>query len=393
MIGNFNKLAKKLGTSTLPSVSLPSGFARGGVLPGQSRMRDGDDQLVPMRRGEGVLVSEGLRTRADRAAFLAANAAGRRGIGFASLMQGGFAGGGIWDGVKGGASKAWQGTKNVAGKAKDLAGDALDKVLDGVDFVAEALKDPASIFRKVYNAVVGKIPAAGLMTDAAKGAGSKLLTGIIDKAKGIIAPSFELPDLSSIKSGGSLAMARTLAASFGLTMTSHRRGGARTAGSGSVSLHASGRAMDFSNSTGPTPQMMAFFNAMHKFKPTELLYSPAGARQWRRSGRMADTTGATKRMHYNHVHVGFAKGGILDKPFLHDQGGWHKPGELSVNQTRKPEAVLTNSQWQIMSSLAEQNLGASGAVVINGGVHGLDEGEVVRKLKIRERQERALYAR
>src|SRR5699024_9221935 len=99
LIGNFNKVAKKLGVSTLPSVSLPSGFARGGILPGMSRMRDGDDQLVPMRRGEGVLVSEGLRTSADRAAFLAANAAGRRGIGFASLMQGGFAGGGIWDGV------------------------------------------------------------------------------------------------------------------------------------------------------------------------------------------------------------------------------------------------------------------------------------------------------
>src|SRR5699024_2435449 len=133
LIGNFNKLAKKLGTSELPEVKLPSGFARGGILPGMSRMRDGDDQLVPMRRGEGVLVSEGLRTARDRAAFMAANAAGRRGIGFASLMQGGFAGGGIWDGIKGGASKAWQGTKNVAGKAKDLAGDALDKVLGGVD--------------------------------------------------------------------------------------------------------------------------------------------------------------------------------------------------------------------------------------------------------------------
>lgn len=396
LVGNFNKVAEKIfgnKKNNLPTVSLPSGFARGGILPGMSRMRDGDDQLVPMRRGEGVLVSEGLRTARDRAAFMAANAAGRRGVGFASLMQGGFAGGGIWEGVKGSASKAWKGTKRVAGKAKDLAGDALDKVLDGVDFVAEALKDPSSIFKKVYNAVVGKMPGAGGFLDVAKGAGSKLLTGVIDKVKGVIAPSVEMPDLSAVKAGGSLAMARSLAASFGLTMTSFRRGGARTAGSGSVSLHALGRAMDFSNSTGPTPQMMAFFNAMHPFKPTELLYSPAGARQWRRSGRQADTSGATKRMHYNHVHVGFAKGGILGKPFLHDQGGWHKPGELSVNQTRKPEAVLTNSQWQIMSSLAEQNLAGGGGVVIHGGVHGLNEDEVVRKLKIRERQERALYAR
>src|SRR5690625_4850971 len=96
------------------------------------------------------------------------------------------------------------------------------------------------LIRNVHGPGERGLAAAGLMTEAAKGAGSKLLTGIIDKAKGIIAPSFELPDLSSIKSGGSLAMARTLAASFGLTMTSHKRGGARTAGSGSVSLHASG---------------------------------------------------------------------------------------------------------------------------------------------------------
>lgn len=72
----------------LPKVSLPPGFADGGILPGSSRMRDGDDQLIAARRGEGIMVSEALRSSADKAAFLAANAAGRRGVGFASLVQG-----------------------------------------------------------------------------------------------------------------------------------------------------------------------------------------------------------------------------------------------------------------------------------------------------------------
>ncbi|WP_164884515.1 peptidoglycan DD-metalloendopeptidase family protein [Leucobacter muris] len=72
----------------LPRVNLPRGFAQGGILPGYSRMSNGDDQLIAARRGEGIMVSEALRTGADKAAFLAANAAGRRGVGFASLLQG-----------------------------------------------------------------------------------------------------------------------------------------------------------------------------------------------------------------------------------------------------------------------------------------------------------------
>lgn len=372
LIGNFNKVAKKLGTSTLPTVSLPRGFARGGILPGSSSWRDGDDQMVAARRGEGWMVSEGLRDPLSRSLFLAANSAARtNGTSFAEFMgsnvTGGFAGGGIVDWVKDKGSTAWKGTKRVASSAKDLAGDALDKVLDGVDFVAEALKDPSSIFKKVYDAVIGKIPAAGLVTDVAKASGKKVLDGAIDKVKEMVAPSVSMPDISSLKAGGSLAMARALAASFGLTMTSFRRGGARTAGSGSVSLHALGRAMDFSNSSGPTPQMMAFFNAMHAFRPTELLYSPAGARQWRRSGRMADTSGATKRMHYNHVHVGFNRGGIVDqRPTLFDQGGVLPPGLTGVlNATKKPEAVLTNEQLEQLRTLTSRDPVSGDTFVVN----------------------------
>ena len=340
---NFENVRKHI--PGLPKLPEFHGFARGGILPGFSRMRDGDDQLVPMRRGEGVLVSEALRTDRDRKAFLAVNDAGRRGYGFAESV--GFAKGGIV------AARGFQG--GILDKAGSLAGDVIDggkKLLKSAwDFVS----DPVGAFKGLVGGLFKQIPGAGLFKDLALGVGKKILDGVIEKVSSAFGASNNSDAAPvSVPAGGSrsLGYAQKVAKSFGLTMTSFRRGGARTAGSGSVSLHALGRAMDFSNGVN-TRQMMGFFNAMHPLKPTELLYSPAGARQWRRSGRMADTSGVTKRMHYNHVHVGFAKGGIIPtsiiggfKPYLHDNGGWHMPGKLSINQTQKPEAVLTARQWE-----------------------------------------------
>ncbi|QFQ31622.2 transglycosylase SLT domain-containing protein [Janibacter melonis] len=73
----------------------PGGRARGGILPGYTPMHRGDDQLTPMRSGEGVLVSEGLRDHHSRSMFLAANEAAKRGVPFAKFMGGGYASGGI----------------------------------------------------------------------------------------------------------------------------------------------------------------------------------------------------------------------------------------------------------------------------------------------------------
>lgn len=84
MIGTINELPGV----NIAKVPLPKGFATGGILPGMSRMSDGDDQIIAARRGEGVMVSEALRSSRDRSAFLAANSAGRRGVGFADAIQG-----------------------------------------------------------------------------------------------------------------------------------------------------------------------------------------------------------------------------------------------------------------------------------------------------------------
>ena len=157
--------------------------------------------------------------------------------------------------------------------------------------------------------------------------------------------------------------------------------------------------MDFSNSTGPTPQMMAFFNAMHPYRPTELLYSPAGGRQWRRGGRMSDTSGAVRRLHWNHVHVGFAKGGILSKallgamqpviPTLYDSGGWLEPGVTQVvNKTRAPEAILTARQWDVAAKAVAAQTAGRGGDTFN--ISGPDADAVVRQIRFERRKQEVL---
>lgn len=333
LIGNFNKLAEKLGTKKLPGVSLPSGFARGGVLPGMSRMSDGDDQMVPMRRGEGVLVSEGLRTAKDRAAFLAANAAGRRGIGFASLMGGGFAGGGILDKVKG------------------LGGDALDAITSGAEWIGSALADPKGAFKKIVDGLMGQVPGAGLMRDAAIAIPKRIASEIGDKLFGAVGDGGGGSVPQSGAGGVGWARASGAASALGLRMTSGYRSGARTAGSGSRSLHSMGRARDYA---GSASSMRAFFNAMDAAPyPTELLYTPMGSRNIHRGGGRYANTGATARIHRDHVHVGFRKGGIFD------QGGMMQPGMTGINLTKKPEAVLDPRATRAYQAHAEAIAGGA----------------------------------
>lgn len=334
LIKNFNKVASKIGVDTLDEVSLPTGFARGGVLPGMSSYRNGDDQLVPMRRGEGVIVSEALRDPASRSLIHGINrAALSGGSSLASLMGGeGFAGGGI-------LGDAWRG-------AKSLAGDALDKVLDGVDFVAEALKDPSSIFTKVYDSVVGNMPGVGAVLDVAKGAGKDILDGVIAKVLGSLGPSGDVDQPGVSVSGEGWSRAANAASALGLTMTSSTRSGARTAGSGMVSLHALGRARDYA---GSGSAMRAFFNTMDAAPyPTELLYSPMGGRNLHRSGRRYANTGATRSNHFSHVHVGFNKGGV------YDNGGWLPPGGAAVNMSNRPEPVFSGAQWDLLAQGFEE---------------------------------------
>lgn len=99
---------------------------------------------------------------------------------------------------------------------------------------------------------------------------------------------------------GNLAAATALAQSMGLGVTSGYR-------PGDPGYHGQNRARDYSNGTGPTPQMMAFAQKMaatYGTSLTELIYTPLGFGI--KNGKKVPPY--ARATHYNHVHVAFGQG-------------------------------------------------------------------------------------
>ncbi|MGW6584448.1 peptidoglycan DD-metalloendopeptidase family protein [Streptomyces globisporus] len=147
----WKKTAAKIpGIDPLEPMKLPRGFARGGILPGSSSWRQGDDQLVPMRRGEGVYVSEAMRDPYERARLHAVNQAAMQGR---SLRQfRGFAEGGIFDGISNAVGSVLSKGADVArGGLANLAEAALKPVKKGI---TKTLGDDTN----TYPGLVGALP-------------------------------------------------------------------------------------------------------------------------------------------------------------------------------------------------------------------------------------------
>ncbi|MBT2425233.1 peptidoglycan DD-metalloendopeptidase family protein [Streptomyces sp. ISL-112] len=147
----WEKTAAKIpGIDPLKEMPLPKGFARGGILPGYSTYRQGDDQLVPMRRGEGVYVSEAMQDPYERARLHAVNQAAMRGQSLRAFR--GFAEGGIFDGISSAVGSVLSKGADVArGGLANLADAAFKPVKSGI---RKALGDNTN----TYPGLVGALP-------------------------------------------------------------------------------------------------------------------------------------------------------------------------------------------------------------------------------------------
>ncbi|MGW0642386.1 phage tail tape measure protein [Streptomyces badius] len=158
--GVWNEVAGVFGA---PKLDAFKGFAKGGILAGQSSYRQGDDQLVPLRRGEGIAVSEAMRDPYERKRLLAVNAAAMHGRSLAPFQGEGFAKGGIFDWVKGAASKG-----------VDLAKSGVGWLKDGVK--ASAVAGLNTVVRPLLNKIAG---SASLYRDMIRGVPTRMIKEII----------------------------------------------------------------------------------------------------------------------------------------------------------------------------------------------------------------------
>jgi phage-related minor tail protein len=303
----WDKIAKSVGLDlVLPTVK-PIAYKSGGVLPGYTPGRDVHEFFSPtggrlsLSGGEAIMRPEFTRAVGGPAGVAALNSAARTGQAFAD--------GGVWGWAGDIASHVGKFFSNPAGALGDLLSKPLESVLG-----------------RIGGGSIGKI--AGQLPRKAVGA-------LIEKAKSLL--STVLP--SGGKAGPAMGWQAQWAAVKGMfpgaNLHSAYRPGAVTA-VGTPSFHGKGRAIDVSPS-------MDIFNWLARAFPnsSELIYSPAGGRQLY-MGRQTMFGEPTRSDHYDHIHWAMKNGGVLPK--LYDQGGWLPSGGLGVNQTGKPEAVLTPAE-------------------------------------------------
>ena len=343
IVPTWNMIAKAFGAPTLDKMET-KGWARGGILPGQSSYRQGDDQLVPMRRGEGVYVSEAMRDPYERARLHAVNRAAMAGKPLDQYQ--GFAKGGIFDWV---------------GKA---ASTTVDLAKSGVSWLKDGVKASATAgFKSVVEPLIAKISgSASLYRSMISGIPKKMISSIL----GFSGESDKRLGEAGIGGGGfarALSWARTQA---GLPY--------QWAGNGNPSWDCSGLVSAVESVIrGEKP---------HRRWATGAFAGKTAPPGWVLNGRspyrigitnagVGHTAGTINGVNVESrggdgVVIGKAARGWNDKLFTHhyayqgtyDRGGYLQPGlNLAYNGTGRPEPVFTTAQASNLGRLATQPTG------------------------------------
>jgi TP901 family phage tail tape measure protein len=294
-IAAVNKVTSKFGWTIN---DLPT-FARGGVIPG--KVSATDNTIIAARTGEGVIVPQLVAALGGSRGLNAANAAAASGNHNALRNMGieGYADGGIIGKVTGWLQSGVGSTmSNIIGAFKQ----PVRNVIPGQPFMEDW--------------TVGQIQG---WQDAAKKWGKKQ----DDAGAGVLAP------------GGYQNQIKVLKKQFpNAVITSSFRPGAITA-LGNHSMHGMGRAIDIA----PQKAIFEWIRSTYGKNTKQLFWSPEDGRTLL-NGANWNMDPVTKRDHWDHIHWGYDKGGILP------------PGmTMARNGTGRNEITLTASQWDTFSSV------------------------------------------
>lgn len=300
-------------------------MAAGGILDGFRPFHQGDDQLVRMRSGEGVYVSEAMRDPYERARLFAVNKLALQGKPLSAFQREGFAAGGIigdtLSNIKNFAtnivtSNPFTGLKSMIDRLKDgvlqqLGSNAITRVL-------------AQLPPKLGEMAVKKLESS---MQSLFGMGFDRTGGWPPARMGALSPN-------------TAAAVQFVRQSWGINNIG-------TVGSRpNKSDHPMGKALDIMIPGWATPGGIAQGNNIARW----FVSNPAafGTKlviwrdQYNRGSGWRPYThpnGPTKNptlRHMDHVHVS-----------VFDEGGWMQPG-WGYNALKKPEPVFSPGQWDIL---------------------------------------------
>ncbi|MEV7427015.1 peptidoglycan DD-metalloendopeptidase family protein [Streptomyces sp. NPDC091212] len=325
----WNATAGKLGLGTLDELPLPGGFARGGILPGQSSWRGGDTHLRPMREGEGVYVSEAMRDPYERARLFAVNQAAMQGRSLTAFR--GFAEGGILGSIGNAVGSVLSKGVDVArGGFADLAEAAFKPIKSGLKHMPGANREGG------WGAMVAKAPAQIIDLAIEKIRGKDVLEGTGEWLKPVAA-SYGTP---FGKAGSMWSSGRHTGLDFPAA-TGARIG---AVDSGRVLLAASGgpygNHIEISHGKG-----LSSFYAHMSAMLAKANESVTRGQQIGRVGSTGNTTGP-------HLHLEARLNGTAIDPMRFLEGGTGGPAGVGVERYR---GVVTQALGQVGQSLSLVN--------------------------------------